>query len=105
MVAASELLSGLAERISEVIRDTARRQSSLPALIKATKCWSYGELVEALAEAATTMPCLGVRAGDRVMIASGNSLPLAALVLGASEIDPPKSSCSRRCPPVRPARS
>jgi len=64
MVAASELLSGLAERISEVIRDTARRQPSLPALIKATKCWSYSELAEALAKAPTTMQCLGVRAGD-----------------------------------------
>ncbi|WP_158817481.1 AMP-binding protein [Methylocapsa sp. S129] len=75
------------ERISHVIRATAQRRPQLPALVDATNLWTYGDLAAVVAELAAALRSLGVCAGDRVMIVSENSLPLAGLVLAASEID------------------
>ena len=84
---AAVILAGLPDRISHVIRAPARERPDHPALVDATGWWSYGELAAIVAELVGTLRDLAVRPGDRVLIVSENSLPLAALVLAASEMD------------------
>jgi long-chain acyl-CoA synthetase len=82
-----QLLAGLPERIGHVIRPHAHARPDHPALVDHATSWSYGRLLSIVTGLASTLRDLDVRPGDRIMIVSENSLPLAALVLAASEID------------------
>lgn len=82
-----EVLAGLPERIHDVIRQHAKERPAHPALADSTTAWSYGELLAIVDSLAATLLGLGIRPGDRLLIVSENSLPLAALVLAASDID------------------
>jgi len=84
---ASEILAGLPDRISHVIRRHAAERPEHPALADAATTWSYGRLSTIIADLAGRLIRYGIRPGDRVLIVSENSLPLCALVLAASEID------------------
>ncbi len=84
---AQALLAGLPARISQVIRTPALRTPDHPALTDGATTWTYAEFAAIVAEAAAMLTTQGMRGGDRVMIVSENSLALAALLMGASEID------------------
>ncbi|QPF88012.1 AMP-binding protein [Bradyrhizobium genosp. L] len=58
-----------------------------PALIDDKVRLSYRELDRALSGVAEALRALGIRAGDRMMIVSENSVPLACLLLAASRLD------------------
>jgi long-chain acyl-CoA synthetase len=85
--AAQELLAGLPQRLDQVFRPWARSAPDQPALIGDGKAWSYGALAGIVDDAAAELSKHGVRPGDRVMVVSENSLPLAALILAISAID------------------
>jgi long-chain acyl-CoA synthetase len=83
----NEILRGLPDRISHVIRRHAAERPDHPALADGTTTWSYGTLSTIVADLAGGLVEYGVRPGDRLLIVSENSLRLAAFVLAASEID------------------
>ena len=83
----AEILAGLPDRISHVIRRWAKEQPQHVALIAGSTSWTYHEFARIVGEVADELRARGVQAGDRVMIISENSLPLATLVLAASEND------------------
>jgi long-chain acyl-CoA synthetase len=85
--AAEELLSGLPQRLDHVFRPWAETSPNQPALIGDGKVWTYGDLLKIVDGAAAELRKHGVRAGDRVMIVSENSLALAALILAVSALD------------------
>ncbi len=85
--AAEELLSGLPQRLDHVFRPWAESAPDQPALIGEGKVWTYGDLPGIVDGAAAELSRHGVRAGDRVMIVSENSLALAALILAVSALD------------------
>src|SRR5258708_19832821 len=58
-----------------------------PALVEDTLTWSYRELHHAVRQIAAALQSLGIRPGDRMMIASENCIALAGLLLAASRID------------------
>jgi long-chain acyl-CoA synthetase len=84
---AEELLRGLPERLDHTFRPWALSAPNQPAMIGDGTVWSYGQLPGIVDGAAAELRCHGVRAGDRVMIVSENSLALAALILAASALD------------------
>jgi long-chain acyl-CoA synthetase len=82
-----DVLTELPDRISHVIRRHALERPDHPALADGVTTWRYGELAAIVADVAVRLGGYGIRPGDRVVIVSENSLPLASLVLAASEID------------------
>jgi len=84
---AVEILRTLPRRIHHVIDRPALELPDKPALIGEGATWSYRELHEGIEQTASALKALGIRAGDRVMIVSENSIALAALLLAASRID------------------
>jgi long-chain acyl-CoA synthetase len=84
---AEKILAELPDRISDVIRPFARQSPDHPALVQGQVTWTYGDLAAIVARTAITLTDYGVRAGDRVMIVSENSLALAAILLAISEVD------------------
>jgi long-chain acyl-CoA synthetase len=84
---AEELLRGLPERLDHTFRPWAQSSPDQPALIGDGNVWTYGELPRIVDGAAAELRQHGVRPGDRVMIASENSLALAALILAVSALD------------------
>jgi acyl-CoA synthetase (AMP-forming)/AMP-acid ligase II len=87
MAEEADILAGLPNRISHVIRPHAKETPDHPALADAETTWSYRDLSEIVADLADRLLGYGIRPADRVLIVSENSLPLAALVLAVSEID------------------
>jgi acyl-CoA synthetase (AMP-forming)/AMP-acid ligase II len=78
---------GLPSRIHEVIDRHVACSPDRIALIEDGASWSYRELDRSVADIATGLKSLGVRAGDRMIIVSENCIALAALLLAASRID------------------
>lgn len=65
----------------------SREAANTPAISEAGRHWTYGQLGNAIAEAASLLRDLGVASGDRVMLIGENSMALAALILAAGELD------------------
>jgi long-chain acyl-CoA synthetase len=83
----ADVIGDLPERISHLIHRHAAERPDHFALVDSTESWTYGALAAIVADTAARLRDCGVRPGDRVMIVSENSLPLAALVLANSELD------------------
>jgi long-chain acyl-CoA synthetase len=84
---ATRTLAGLPRRIHEVIDRYAAGTPERLALSEEGNEWSYGKLHRSVGEIAERLGVLGMRAGDRMMIVSENSVALAAMLLAASRID------------------
>jgi acyl-CoA synthetase (AMP-forming)/AMP-acid ligase II len=84
---AAELLDGLPSRVHEVYAPFVRDIPDHPAFVEGGRSWSYRQFSEAVDAAANDLSDLGVRPGDRVMIASENSVALAAMLFAASKLD------------------
>jgi acyl-CoA synthetase (AMP-forming)/AMP-acid ligase II len=83
----AELLEGLPIRIHEVYAPFVRDFPDHPAFVEGDRSWSYKQFSDAVDEAAKSLADLGVRSGDRLMIASENSVALGALLFAASKLD------------------
>jgi acyl-CoA synthetase (AMP-forming)/AMP-acid ligase II len=79
--------AALPRRIHEVAADHVDNTPDQIALIEDGATWTYRDLHERVAEIATVLSSLGVRAGDRMMIVSENCIALAGLLLAASRLD------------------
>jgi len=85
MVAGS--LDGLPNRIHEVMDRHVVATPDRPALVDDGTTLTYRALDRSVRLVAETLRALGIRAGDRMMIVSENSIPLACLLLAASRLD------------------
>jgi long-chain acyl-CoA synthetase len=85
--AVAEILKVLPKRIHEVMDPHVAATPDLTALIDDNATLTYRELDRAVKGATDALRALGIRAGDRVMIVSENSIPLACLLLAASRLD------------------
>jgi len=86
-ITAAELLDGLPSRVHEVYAPFARDIPDHPAFVEGARSWSYRQFSEAVDATTMDLTNLGIRPGDRVMIASENSVALGAMLSAASKLD------------------
>jgi long-chain acyl-CoA synthetase len=84
---ASNSLSALPSRISDVVRMWAQKAPDRPALVEGPDTWTYTDLANAISKTRTWLTSLGVRPGDRVMIVGENCREFVALLLGLAALD------------------
>ena len=84
---AAEIVKALPNRIHEVMDAHVAATPDRPALIGDNATLTYRELDRVVAGTADALRALGIRGGDRMMIVSENSIPLACLLLAASRLD------------------
>src|SRR5271169_2633841 len=85
--AAAEIVKVLPNRIHEVMDPYVAATPDRMALIDDKATLTYRELDRAVQGTADALRALGVRTGDRMMLVSENSIPLACLLLAASRLD------------------
>jgi long-chain acyl-CoA synthetase len=85
--AAAEIVKVLPNRIHEVMDPYVAATPDRTALIDDKATLTYRELDRAVQGTADALRALGVRTGDRMMLVSENSIPLACLLLAASRLD------------------
>src|SRR5882762_6855095 len=85
--AAAEILNALPHRIHEVMEPYIAASPDRTALIDDKSILTYRELDRAVGGTVDALRALDIRAGDRVMLVSENSIPLACLLLAASRLD------------------
>ncbi|SDO69884.1 class I adenylate-forming enzyme family protein [Afipia sp. GAS231] len=85
--AAAEILNVLPHRIHEVMDPYVAATPDRTALIDDNATLTYHELDRAVSGTVDALRALGIRAGDRIMLVSENSIPLACLLLAASRLD------------------
>jgi long-chain acyl-CoA synthetase len=86
-ISLAEIAREVPGRVHQVADPHVSNTPDRVALIEEGASWTYRELDRAVADIAAGLSSLGVRAGDRMIIVSENSIALAALLLAASRID------------------
>src|ERR1044072_1118272 len=84
---AAELLEGLPSRVHEVYAPFVRDIPDHPAFVEGGRSWSYRQFSEAVDAVTKDLAHLGIRPGDRVIIASENSVALGAMLFAASKLE------------------
>jgi long-chain acyl-CoA synthetase len=87
VMSAADILAGLPDRISEVIAPHVAERPAHAAFVEGRRTWSYREFAKAVDAVAADLVRLQIRPGDRVLLASENSVALAAFVFACSELD------------------
>lgn len=85
--AAADITSALPHRIHEVIDPHVEATPDRTALIEDGASLTYRGFDRAVSATAEAIRALGIRAGDRMMIVSENSIALACLLFAASRLD------------------
>jgi long-chain acyl-CoA synthetase len=80
-------VDGLPNRIHEVLDRQVDAAPDRLALVDDTATLTYRELDRVVGGVVEALRVLGIRAGDRMMIVSENSIPLTCLLLAASRLD------------------
>ena len=80
-------VEGLPSRIHEVMNRHVDATPDHMALVDDKMWLTYRELDQVVGRVTEALRALGVRPGDRIMIVSENSIPLACLLLAASRLD------------------
>jgi acyl-CoA synthetase (AMP-forming)/AMP-acid ligase II len=86
-IATNDLIEGLPSRVHEVYARFAQEIPEHPAFIEAGRSWSYRQFSDAVEAAARDLRELQVRPGDRVMVASENSVALGAILFATGKLD------------------
>jgi acyl-CoA synthetase (AMP-forming)/AMP-acid ligase II len=84
---AAAIVRALPKRIHQVMDPYVASTPDRLALIDDNATLTYRELDRAVEDTADALRGLGIRAGDRMLIVSENSIPLACLLLAASRLD------------------
>lgn len=82
-----ELLAGLPERISDVIKTWSEQSPDRLALVEASGTWSYRQLASAVSATERWLLDANVRSGDRVMIVCENCRAFVAILLALAGMD------------------
>ena len=86
-ITTNDLIEGLPSRVHEVYARFAQEIPAHPAFVEAGRSWSYRQFSEAVEAAARDLRELQVRPGDRVMVASENSVALGAILFATGKLD------------------
>ena len=86
-MSAADILEGLPDRVGEVIARHVAERPDHPAFVEDGRIWSYRAFGDAVDAVAVDFARLQIRAGDRVLLASENSVALAAFVFACSKLD------------------
>jgi long-chain acyl-CoA synthetase len=86
-MSAADILVGLPNRIHEVIVGHVTARPDHPAFVEGDHTWSYRQFADAVNAVAADFARLQIRPGDRVLMASENSVALAAFVFACSKLD------------------
>jgi long-chain acyl-CoA synthetase len=84
---AADILAGLPNRIHEVIVPHVARKPKHPAFIQGGRVWTYRAFADAVEAVAADLTRLQIRPGDRVLLASENSVALGAFVFACSKLE------------------
>lgn len=84
---ASDILSRLPARVSDVVTPWADSSPDRQALVEASGSWTYRQLASAISETQVFLRKRGVRPGDRVMIVGENCREFVAILLASAGID------------------
>jgi long-chain acyl-CoA synthetase len=84
---AREIIQGLPNRVHEVLVPHLAQRPDHPAFAEGGRLWSYREFGASAEAVAADLVRLQVRPGDRVLVASENSVAFAAFVLACSKLD------------------
>lgn len=84
---ASDILSRLPARISDVVTPWADSSPDRQALVEASGAWTYRQLASAISETQVFLQKRGVRPGDRVLIVGENCREFVAILLALAGID------------------
>jgi long-chain acyl-CoA synthetase len=87
VMSAVDILAGLPDQINEVIVRHVAERPNHPAFFDDGRAWSYREFANAVDAVAADLERLQIRPGDRVLLASENSVALAALVFACSSLN------------------
>jgi long-chain acyl-CoA synthetase len=86
-ITANDLIEGLPSRVHAVYAGFAQETPDHPAFVEAGRSWSYSQFSHAVEAAARDLRELQVRPGDRVMVASENSVALGAILFAIGKLD------------------
>ncbi|WP_156435023.1 class I adenylate-forming enzyme family protein [Bradyrhizobium lablabi] len=86
-ISASDLLEGLPSRVHDVYAKFAQETPDHPAFVEAGRSWSYRQFSDAVEAASRDLRELQIRPGDRVMVASENSVALGAILFAIGRLD------------------
>src|SRR5271163_3473867 len=86
-MSSADILEGLPDRIGEVIVPHVVERPDHPAFVEGDRAWSYREFADAVDAVAADFERLQIRPGDRVLLASENSVALAAFIFACSKLD------------------
>ena len=85
--AGAEIVNTLPHRLHEVMDPHVAASPDRTALIDDKDRLTYREFDRAVGGTVEALSALGIRAGDRLMLVSENSIPLACLLFAASRLD------------------
>jgi long-chain acyl-CoA synthetase len=83
----ADILAGLPNRLHEVIATHVAAKPKHPAFIEAGRVWTYRAFMDAVEAVAIDLTRLQIRPGDRVLLASENSVALSAFVFACCKLD------------------
>ena len=86
-ITANGLIEGLPSRVHAVYARFALETPDHPAFVEAGRAWSYRQFSDAVEAVARDLRELHVRPGDRVMVASENSVALGAILFAVGKLD------------------
>lgn len=81
------LVAQLPRRVHDVYAPFVARAPDSPAFVEGGRVWTYRQFSDAVAAAARDLTALAIRPGDRVMVASENSVALGAMLFAAGTLD------------------
>ncbi|MBR0825260.1 AMP-binding protein [Bradyrhizobium manausense] len=82
-----ELIAQLPRRVHDVYAPFVASTPDAPAFVEAGRVWTYRQFSDAVDAAARDLAALAIRPGDRVMVASENSVALGAMLFAAGTLD------------------
>jgi long-chain acyl-CoA synthetase len=86
-MSAADILAGLPDRVGQVIARHVEERPDHPAFVENGRIWTYHEFADAMDTVTADFERLQIRPGDRVLLASENSVALAAFVFACSKLD------------------
>lgn len=86
-ITTQELLAGLPARIHDIYAPIVRSAPAHVAFVEGTSAWTYSAFAAAVDAVAADLGRLGIRAGDRLVMTSENSVAAAAFVMAVSVLD------------------
>jgi long-chain acyl-CoA synthetase len=87
MTTATRFAAELPRRVYEIYEPFVRERPDHAAFIEGDRTWTYRQFSDAVDLVAQELTRLGIRPGDRIMIASENGVALSAFLFAASKLD------------------